>query len=419
MLLTDNSALEHSPDMMSHDEASVIHLAAAVRSNPAQLAHVQALADQAGMSPEHLSAALQSAYHVTPEAWLMRARIAHAQYALLHSSASLAAIAADAGFEHGETFAQHFQRATAMTPADYRRLRETTTFTLALPADYPLARILRHLGRDAGSLTDRVAATRWITGVRTGAGSGAVVETELTSTSASCRVLAPEAVGAGAMSRIHAHVLAGLGLAADPAPFETLAARLPEGARLIEGQRGLRMPLIGDYFDGLTWSIVGQQISLPFAYTLRRRLTERAGTHLGGGIWLPATPQQAAELDENELTAMSFSRAKASYLLGVARAVLAGALPLDDLAHLPAPLVERTLLAQRGIGPWSANYVMMRSYGFQDCVPLGDAGLNASLQRFYALPARPDRTQTLELMEPFRPYRSLATFHFWQRASVQ
>jgi AraC family transcriptional regulator of adaptative response / DNA-3-methyladenine glycosylase II len=57
----------------------------------------------------------------------------------------------------------------------------------------------------------------------------------------------------------------------------------------------------------------------------------------------------------------------------------------------------------------------MRSYGFADCVPLGDAVLAASLQRFFGLVARPNKTETLSLMNRFTPHRSLATFHFWQR----
>lgn len=67
------------------------------------------------------------------------------------------------------------------------------------------------------------------------------------------------------MERIHAHVVSGLGLSCDPLPFETQVEASPELAPLIEGQRGLRIPLIGDYFDGLVWAITGQQITLSFA----------------------------------------------------------------------------------------------------------------------------------------------------------
>ena len=57
---------------------------------------------------------------------------------------------------------------------------------------------------------------------------------------------------------------------------------------------------------------------------------------------------------------------------------------------------------------------MMRCFGFEDCLPVGDAGLVRGLERFFGLPARPDANATRELMHPFAPYRSWATFHLWQ-----
>ena len=95
------------------------------------------------------------------------------------------------------------------------------------------------------------------------------------------------------------------------------------------------------------------------------------------------------------------------------RAVAEGELPLDALADAPAGQVESALLARRGVGPWTAHYVMLRGYGLADCLPLGDAGLTLALQRFFDLPARPGTAETRALMAPFAPFRSLATFHLW------
>jgi AraC family transcriptional regulator of adaptative response / DNA-3-methyladenine glycosylase II len=184
---------------------------------------------------------------------------------------------------------------------------------------------------------------------------------------------------------------------------------------LIDGQRGLRVPLLADPFDGLVWAIVGQQINLAFAYTLRRRLIELVSEPLGAGFYAPPSIAAVAALEPEDLLPLSFSRAKASYLVGAARSVIDGRLPLDALAGGSATRIERSLLAVRGIGPWSAHYLMMRHYGFLDCVPLGDTGLTSGLKQFFALDERPGRVETLALMERFRPYRSLATFHLWQR----
>jgi AraC family transcriptional regulator of adaptative response / DNA-3-methyladenine glycosylase II len=81
---------------------------------------------------------------------------------------------------------------------------------------------------------------------------------------------------------------------------------------------------------------------------------------------------------------------------------------------MSATRVERTLLAVRGLGPWSVNYLMMRSLGFSDCVPLGDTGVTSGLLRLLKLDERPDVDATRRLMAIFSPYRSLATAHLWQ-----
>jgi AraC family transcriptional regulator of adaptative response / DNA-3-methyladenine glycosylase II len=210
-------------------------------------------------------------------------------------------------------------------------------------------------------------------------------------------------------------VLATLGLTIDPLRFETQVTGDPELAGLIAGQRGLRVPLIADPFDGLVWAIVGQQINLAFAYQLRRRLIELVSNSTLEGLYTPPAPEAVAALEPEDLVALKFSRAKAEYLIGAARSVVDGRLPLEALAGVSVTRIERTLRAVRGIGPWSAHYLMMRSFGFLDCVPLGDTGLTSGLKQFFALDERPDKTATLALMERFSPYRSLATFHLWQR----
>ncbi|HRC84170.1 MAG TPA: DNA-3-methyladenine glycosylase 2 family protein, partial [Thermoanaerobaculia bacterium] len=87
---------------------------------------------------------------------------------------------------------------------------------------------------------------------------------------------------------------------------------------------------------------------------------------------------------------------------------------LGALARGSATRAERTLLAQRGLGEWSARYLLMRAFSFADCAPVGDAGLTKALARFFALDHRPDAQETRRLMARFAPFRSFATFHLWQ-----
>jgi len=286
-------------------------------------------------------------------------------------------------------------------------------FDLELPPAYPAARVLGYLGRDPKSLNARVegqdfAIALWIGGVP------ALLRVGLAPGKARATLEAQAPLPGDAEIQARDQLWRLLGLNRDPAPFERKVSASRKLAPLIAGRKGWRILQTPDAFDGLTWAILGQQINLPFAFSLRRRLVERAGTPAPGGLYAPPRPAAVASLEVDELATFQFSRRKAEYLTGVARRIVAGELDLDRLATAPAGEVEAALLAVRGLGPWSAHYVMMRAFGFEDCVPVGDSGLVRGLMKFFSLAERPDATATRELMQPFAPYRSWATFHLWQ-----
>jgi AraC family transcriptional regulator of adaptative response / DNA-3-methyladenine glycosylase II len=204
-----------------------------------------------------------------------------------------------------------------------------------------------------------------------------------------------------------------LGLDQDAAAFSRLARRLGL-ARLVAGRPGLRLSQTPGVMDGLLWCIIGQQINLAFACVLKRRLVENLGTRLPGGLFSLPSADAIARLDPSDLRRWQYSRQKAAYLIGAARLVAEGELDLAALASMSATRAERTLLAVRGLGPWSVNYLMMRSLGFADCVPIGDTGVTSGLRSLFRLEERPDADATRRLMAVFSPHRSLATAHLWQ-----
>lgn len=400
------------------EETLAERLIADLAVRPADYADAAALARAAGMDAAELRAMLVRQYHAPPEDLLARARVATLARGLRDGNAPLRTLAATAGLANAGAAAALFRRAMALSPAAYRAMLAGAEFTLALPATNPLDRLLAYLGRDQHSLTERVAGRRFTLATVLDAGPApvaAIAQVDLAPGRARCAVLRPATLSAADRAQLHGRLRGALGLACAPAPFERLVRASRDLRPLIAGQAGLRVPLTSDPFSGLVWAIVGQQITVAFAKILRRRLVERAGVPLADGLWAPPTPAAVAALRVEDLTSLQFSRSKADYLIGAARLVAAGALPLEDMAAWPATRVERTLLAVRGIGPWSAHYLMMRVFGFPDCVPLGDTGLMSGLQRFFALAERPDARATLALMERFRPYRSLATLHLWQR----
>lgn len=286
-------------------------------------------------------------------------------------------------------------------------------FEIRLPKVYAKDLILSYLGRDPQSLTEQRDGNHW-RGALTLAGKPAVVAVEISGATARCRVETPGRFSAAALADAERQVNRRLGLHLDPAPFERQVRRDPALSTLVTGRRGLSIPLVAEPFEAVLWAIVGQQVNLAFARTLMRRLVELAGRPAGQGLFTVPGPQAVAALPKEALLERQFSRAKADYLLGVSAALARGEVDLAALAGGEAEIAERTLLGLRGLGPWAVNYLMMRGLGFADCVPWGDTGLATGLERFFALGARPSREETRRLMEPFRPYRSLATFHLWQ-----
>lgn len=396
--------------------ADIETLVAEIRANPAAFADARAIVRRSGFGPTRLFELLRLHFHTTPADLLVRARLAAAKQRLLATSAPLVEIAATVGFESLSVFHEHFRRLNGLTPAAYRDLSTAASFTLTLPSGYPLNYLRRALSRDTHSATERLEADRYTTALRLSSGAAALLTLDLSSTEIHAGIADGSArppVGPSPAPEIHALVTALLGLDQDAAAFARLARKLGL-ARLVAGRPELRISQTPTIFDGLLWSIIGQQINFPFACQLKRRLVELTGTRLDNGLYAPPTPAAVAALDPAALLPLKFSRQKADYVVATARLVASGQLDLEALRTMSATRAERTLLAVRGLGPWSVNYLMMRALNFADCVPLGDTGVTSGLLSLLQLDERPDIDATRRLMAMFSPYRSLATAHLWQ-----
>ncbi|MEZ5414763.1 MAG: Ada metal-binding domain-containing protein [Opitutaceae bacterium] len=384
---------------------SIETLATEIRRDPVTFRDTRTIVRRSGFGSSRVFELFRLHYHQTPADLLLRARIAHARTALLATSAPLTEVAANAGFESLSVFHEHFRRLTGLTPGDYRKLPRGASFSIHLPKDYPLPYLRRALSRDGHSVSERLA------------GDGYTCATRINDRPALISFrFADETIEVAASSdnvAVHQMVSGLLGLRQDAEGFARLAQKLGL-ARLVRGRPGLRISQTHSVFDGLLWSIIGQQINFPFACQLRRRLIELAGTPLEHGLIAPPAAAAVAALKPADLIALKFSRQKATYVIDVARLVAEGNLDLHALAQGSATRAERTLLDLRGLGPWSVNYLMMRALDFADCVPYGDTGVTSGLQALFKLEQRPDVDATRRLMAIFAPYRSLATAHLWQ-----
>jgi AraC family transcriptional regulator of adaptative response / DNA-3-methyladenine glycosylase II len=379
-------------------------LAGRVSADPQGFADATALAKTAGVSLTKLGDLFRDHAHLAPASWLRRARVKQAAQELLSGRDKVAEIGFGAGFESESVFHRQFLNQMRMTPGAYRALDGAEVFMLQLPPLYRAKEILGYHARDPQSVSERSEGNRIWKALHTQDGP-AVLEISIEAPQAWVRVHAEAKLGRCSMATLHAASLKILALTNDVTQFET------RHADFVKTRRGLRMPLLPTGFDALCWGIIGQQINVKFASALRRDMVELAGERIGDMRAHP-TAKKVAELEASALTGRRYSRSKARYLIDAAQAVAEGKLEIENFGEGSAIEAEKALTAQRGIGIWTARYVLMRG-GFADAAPVGDSALATALQRLHGLPERPDADQTARLMSRFAPHRSLATMHLW------
>jgi AraC family transcriptional regulator of adaptative response / DNA-3-methyladenine glycosylase II len=384
-----------------------------LRRAPGEFADVAALAATGGWGLTKLAELVRRHYHATPADLIQGARVAHAARSLAGGSRRTLDVALDSGFESASTFHENFRARMGLTPAAYRRLGESDAFTVGLPRGYRLSDLVEPFRRDPEGRTERIEGLSFAKALPL-AGRPCVLRGQAQARQVRFRVSVRARLPRAAMLEAHAAALRLLGLTLDPGPFERRVRRDADHARLIAGRVGLRVPLTASAFEGLCWVVVGQQVNVSFAATCRSRLIALAGECAPEGFRAHPTPAGVARLDYSDLTARQFSRSKAEFLIDAARAIEAGELELESLRERCAGGATQALGAVRGLGPWSVQYLLMRSLGFADCAPAGDSGLATALERFLTLDHRPDAVEVRRHMERFAPHRSLATFHLWR-----
>ena len=288
--------------------------------------------------------------------------------------------------------------------------------SLPLPPNYRRADILAFHSRDTEALAERVEPDRIRKGVMI-AGVPVLLDVTFTQDAAACTVLADGPLPAAAQQQVDDALRNILALRIDPAPFLAAVAGDPLMGPLARRQPGLRIVQSATVFEALTWAIIGQQINLTVAIALRRTFILQAGRRHSSGIWCYPEAADAARLDVAELTSRKFSRAKAETLLRLAQLVDSGALLLDR--DDDAATVAKTLLAVKGIGPWTVNYALLRGYGYADCSLHGDVAIRAAFQHLLGEDVKPDIARTEALLARYQPHRTMAAAHLWASLHAQ
>ncbi|MBD9416922.1 DNA-3-methyladenine glycosylase 2 family protein [Pseudomonas sp. PDM16] len=287
-----------------------------------------------------------------------------------------------------------------------------TELELPLPADYRPADLLAFHRRDQQAVAERVVNDRLDKGILW-MGNPALLSVSFAPGLARVALAVD---GKADIDPTPLRVLAErmLGLTQSVQAFEAAHAGHPLLARLIAANRGLRVPQSSSPFEALSWAISGQQISLPVAISLRRKLIQLAGLRHSSGMLCYPDAAAVAVLDEGSLGQSGFSRAKTQTLLLLSREVVAGRLPLDQwLESEPAEAIGERLLALKGIGPWTVDYALLRGFARLDGSLHGDAAVRRQLQRLLGVEEKLSQSFVRDWLLPFAPWRALVAAHLW------
>ncbi|WP_442597156.1 DNA-3-methyladenine glycosylase family protein [Neobacillus sp. D3-1R] len=181
---------------------------------------------------------------------------------------------------------------------------------------------------------------------------------------------------------------------------------------------GLRIMCIPDLFEALVWAIMGQQINLTFAYTLKKRFVEQFGESLifeGETFWLFPSFEKVASLSVDDLRKLQFTSRKAEYIMDIAKAMANGELTKELLLQKKDhQQIHKTLMMRRGIGAWTADYVMMKCLHYTSSFPIADVGLHNAIKNLLGLEKKPTIKEIQEYAAGWDGWQAYATFYLWR-----
>lgn len=158
-------------------------------------------------------------------------------------------------------------------------------------------------------------------------------------------------------------------------------------------------------FHMLANSIISQQLSTKAAATIKQRVGALVGVPFQTKLILSCPPE--------DLRGAGLSQAKARYIRELAARVDDGRMTFEQLVTLDDEAVIEKLVEAPGIGRWTAEMFLLFGLKRMDVLALGDAGLQRAARNLYNK-NRKSTTLLPRIAEPWRPYRSIASWYLWR-----
>lgn len=208
-----------------------------------------------------------------------------------------------------------------------------------------------------------------------------------------------------------------LDLDTDLKPFYAICEKDKLMRALIKNYYGYRIVGQPDLFESIVWAVLGQQINLQFAYTLKQRFVEKFGdaiTLAEETYYLFPQPEAVAKLTIDELLPLQFSRQKANYTINIAKAFLEGIVSKERLSGMSLQEAKEVLMNIKGIGNWTANYALMKTFRHADAFPIEDVGLHNAIRILKKLKSKPSLEEVRKIFKKYKGWEAYATLYLWK-----
>jgi DNA-3-methyladenine glycosylase II len=203
----------------------------------------------------------------------------------------------------------------------------------------------------------------------------------------------------------------------DLKPFYALVSKDELLKDLVKKFHGYRIIGQPDLFESLIWAVLGQQINLPFAYTLKQRFVQQFGERIhfkGLDHFLFPQPAVVATLGDDDLLPLQFSRQKSKYVRLIGEAFAKGSVSKEKLSHFSFEEAKTELMKIKGIGNWTANYALMKTFRYPNAFPLEDAGLHNAIKNLKGMKKKPSLAHVKRIFKNYKGWEAYATLYLWK-----
>ena len=175
--------------------------------------------------------------------------------------------------------------------------------------------------------------------------------------------------------------------------------------KLIQTYKNEYLDLNSNYFHSLINSIIGQQISVSAADSMKTKFFK---------LKRNITPQTVSKLRTTDLRKCGLSRQKILYIRNISKFFLQNKNFIKNINKYSEEEIYNNLIEIKGVGNWTIHMFLMFSYGSSNIFPTGDLGFLKAISKLYKVQLPINERKLKLLYKKWSPYSSQATWYLWR-----